>query len=214
MTERDRDREDSVASFSPDVSGSTSIMSASSTGTSIASQNNIDTLFEDQTTWEPPKPPQVLGELLDSRYMLPLLFPSDPRMLAVLPGKMTIHDDDRKSSPVHTPDSRSASRASALSRGSVHWRSRNRKLREVGVSTLKWVDGSASISRWVRPVPDDEDEDPSSQYRDPDDAEQGDNHLKLQIDIHNTPLTRQPSGRSKGRPSIGEDQTTPIERLG
>ncbi|KAJ7596949.1 DIL domain-containing protein [Mycena floridula] len=199
MNERDRDREDSIASFSPDVSAQASIIStASDTSTT---PNNIDMLFdrgEDSASWTPAQPPQVLGELLDSRYMLPLLLPTDPRMLAVFPGKLVVPDDEPRPIPSPAPsDSRSASRASARSHSSMNWRSRNRKLREVGVATLKWIDGTP-VTRWTRPLHDDDDDDgdPSSE------------DSKLEVETHIAPLTRRPV---KGRPSLGDDQTTPVD---
>lgn len=196
MTERERDREGSVSSLaneSSEAGGQPAI-----TIPADHSESSIDVLFEkqrDQDAWDPPKPPQVLGELLDSRYMLPLLFPSDPRMLAALPGKLLIPEDDKRLSPT-IPDTRSTN-----SRVSMDWRARNRKLREVGVATLKWIDGTTSVSRWSRPLPDEEE----------DEGVQGTEDLHVDTNI--TPLTRKPSGRSKGKPSIGEDQTTPIDRV-
>ncbi|KAJ7783698.1 DIL domain-containing protein [Mycena maculata] len=176
---------------------------ASSDGS--AGQLGIDMLFErtqEKSSWEPVKPPQVLGELLDSRHMLPLAFPSDPRMLSALPGKLIFPDDK----PPVTPMSRSSSRASEGNRGAMPWRSRNRTLREVGVGTLQWVDGVRSAARWGRlanPEPDDDEfpEEPN-----------GGDASELTVDTHITPLTRKPSVRSKGRPSQGAEaeEITPV----
>jgi len=173
-------------------------------------------LFErtqEKSSWEPAKPPQVLGELLDSRYMLPLLFPSDPRMLAALPGKIPLSDDDNRETRRNaqlTGESRSASRASVEGRA-MTWRSRNRKLREVGIGSLQWVDGVRSAGRWGRPVEPDEEhndeEDHPPQYTSDDLVDE-----ELAIVTHITPLTRKPSGRSKGRPSLGGGDTTPVEQ--
>lgn len=217
MVERERDREDSVASFaneSADNSAHNSILSSGSSENST-NQSNIDLLFErdqENPSWEPPNPPPVLGELLDSRYMLPLLFPSDPRMLAVLPNKLSITtEDEKRRSSVLSQGSPSGSRASSRSRGGLYWRSRNRKLREVGLGTLKWVDGVGSISRWTRPLDDDEDEEDALHPHPPEDPL--DDAGELQINTHITAFTRKPSGRqSKGRPSFGGEETTPIDR--
>jgi hypothetical protein len=208
MTDRDRDREGSVSSMANEAPEVSSILSASSSGgMSTASQANIDILFEPdrRQTWEPPKPPQVLGELLDSRYMLPLLFPSDPRMLAVLPGKLPDLADDRRPSPAVTPSTQSANKAGA---GPVVWRSRNRRLREIGVTALKSVDGNVSVTRWTRAVPDEE-EYAQVLVEGADDENLGEDS-KLQVDTRDIPFTRSPSGRTRGRPSIGDDQTTPV----
>ncbi|TFK41250.1 DIL domain-containing protein [Crucibulum laeve] len=212
--ERNNEREGSVSSsFADDLTGESN-ESAPPSITQLTDQHNIDLLFErtdDQTTWEPMKSPQALGELLDSRYMLPLLFPSDPRLLAAIPVKGPFLEDVGQSSQhgaLRTSGSRSSSRASARSRG-LPWRSRNRKVREIGVATLQWVDGVRSAARWGRPVdpdydPDDEEQPPPSYTSDDPNEED----LTMRINTHITPLTRKPSGRSRGRPSMGE--TTPI----
>ncbi|KAJ7706266.1 DIL domain-containing protein [Mycena rosella] len=210
ITQRDTDH-DSVSSYvteSPSISGpgQTTPSIASSEGS--AAQHGIDMLFEraqEKSSWEPAKPPQVLGELLDSRHMLPLTFPSDPRMLSALPGKL-IFPDDKHANAHSMPDSRSSSRASEGNRGAMPWRSRDRTLRQVGIGTLQWVDGVRSAARWGRLVNPDEEE---MRSYSPDPAEGQD----LTVDTHITPLTRKPSGR-KGRPSQGGEveETTPVER--
>ncbi|KAJ6575026.1 DIL domain-containing protein [Mycena capillaripes] len=204
--ERDTDHE-SVSSFateSQSIHGPASTPSiASSEGSN--GQHGIDMLFEktqEKSSWEPVKPPQVLGELLDSRHMLPLVFPSDPRMLSALPAKLIFPDDKPPHTPLPTPDSRSSSRASEGSRGAMPWRSRDRTLRQVGAGTLQWVDGVRSAARWGRLTnPDDDDDDAE--------LEEG----VLTVDTHITPLTRKPSGRSRGRPSQGgeAEEITPVE---
>ncbi|KAL0951306.1 hypothetical protein HGRIS_008013 [Hohenbuehelia grisea] len=203
IDERDRDR-DSVSSFPNDAgSGSNSapsIMSSSSSGS--VTQSNIDILFDrtkDKSAWDPVKPPQVLGELLDSRYMLPLLFPSDARLLGALPGREPDHDEQPQG---HSPP-RSDSRSSARSQGAMPWRARSRKLREVGLEPLQWVDGVGSTARWTRPLGhglEDSEADGQITVETEDDTQ-----------THITPLTRKPSGRSKGRPSYGGGDVTPVE---
>ncbi|KAF5375121.1 hypothetical protein D9758_000363 [Tetrapyrgos nigripes] len=209
MGERERDREGSVSSFatdSADHSGQGSSISASSSSDVIAAQEAIDLLFDrgtDKSSWEPVQPPKVLGELLDSRYMLPLVFPSNPRMLGALPGNSLRDDDDKRS---NASDSRSASRSSV---GAMPWRAKNRKLRNLGSGALKWVDGAASASRWGRPVVEEEDGDPAGENGDPA-GEDGEHPDKLQVDINFTPLTRKRSGKVKGRPSLQTGETTPV----
>ncbi|KAK0245580.1 DIL domain-containing protein [Armillaria nabsnona] len=203
--ERDREREESLSSSLNDsMDQSMQSVSFSSDSSDFPPNQNIDVLFDkdDRTaSWEPPKPPQVLGELLDSRHMLPLLFPSDPRMLAAISRPLSLPDDGKKKRPssVLTSDSRSDSYATVESR--CTWRARHRKVRQVGIGTLKWVDGVRSASRWGRLIPEDEDIDSSE--------EEGETDVKGQM--HATPLTRKPSGRTKGRVSHGGD-TTPIDR--
>ncbi|KII93884.1 hypothetical protein PLICRDRAFT_49881 [Plicaturopsis crispa FD-325 SS-3] len=217
--DRDRDREESVTSSMNDVASTSvhtpSIISTVSSDTSIA-QQHIDMLFDrdqEKSSWEPAKPPQVLGELLDSRYMLPLLLPSDPRMLAALPAK--------PKSPHGFGHTRSASRTSSRHRGPMGWRSQNKKIRDVGVETLQWVDGIRSASRWGRPVEGDDESNAdegrpmSPEYPDGDHEHEHDStedHDNDTVSIHITPLTRKPStARPKGRASINGGDTTPVE---
>ncbi|KAJ7092642.1 DIL domain-containing protein [Mycena epipterygia] len=211
--QRDTDHE-SVSSFvteSQSISGPGHQTPSIASSEGSAAQHGIDMLFEraqEKSSWEPAKPPQVLGELLDSRHMLPLSFPSDPRMLSALPGKLTFLDDRHFNAHAHflAPDSRSSSRASEGSRGPMPWRSRDRTLRQVGVGTLQWVDGVRSAARWGRLANPEEDSRPYT----PDNSDPHD----LSVDTHITPLTRKPSGRSKGRPSQGgeAEEITPVEQ--
>lgn len=206
MDDRDRDETDSLSSYINDSTSNTYRQTPSiSTHSSdhVNNQHNIDILFGNQQevlTWEPIKPPPALGELLDSRYMLPLLFPSDPRMLTALPGKIwpeTTLDEERISHQNHNATS---------------WRFRNRKVREVGVGTLQWVDGAHSAARWGRSIELGEEDDNNSQG--PPSYMSGDLIMdeasELKHITHVTPLTRKPSGRSKGRQSFGGERT-PID---
>lgn len=57
-------------------------------------QRMIDNLFDyerPKSEWMPPKPAEALGELMNSRYMIPLIFPSDPAMLCACPGLEALH---------------------------------------------------------------------------------------------------------------------------
>jgi hypothetical protein len=204
MDDRDRDEDDALSSYVNESTGNISGQAPSiSTNSSenTSAHHSIDILFgnpQDMLTWEPVKPPPALGELLDSRYMLPLLFPSDPRMLTALPDKMAHIKDviEEKQNQNIAP-----------------WKFRNRKLREVGVGTLQWVDGVRSAARWGRTLElnedgDDADQQPPSYASDDPNV---DDATEMRISTHITPLTRKPSGRSKGRQSFG-GETTPIER--
>jgi hypothetical protein len=117
-------------------------------------QRNVDLLFErdmDAASWEPAKPPEVLGEFLDSRHMLPLLLPSDPRMLSAAPKKPAFWTDAPASGA-----ERSTSRASRRSAGTMPWRTSTRRMRDFGLEMLRWVDGVGAVSRWTRPLPPDD----------------------------------------------------------
>ncbi|KAL1754670.1 DIL domain-containing protein [Schizophyllum commune] len=206
-----RDGDDSVSLQDTD-SASISSMSINNASDDIASaQQYLDMLFDrsqDKTIWEPAKPPQALGELLDSRYMLPLLLPSDPRLLAAQTNKLPFLEDKKGS----LPESRSASRASMSSRGSMSWAKRHRKVRELPVGSLQFVDGAVSASRWTRAPPpvEDVEEDEDSDNEDAQSSVSADQTLR--IDTHITPLTRKPSAR-KGRVSaVAEEPGTPTRR--
>ncbi|KAF8168194.1 DIL domain-containing protein [Crassisporium funariophilum] len=215
IVERDRDREGSISSLINDsASGSGTAPSIAPSIDAISPQQSIDALLDktlDKSMWEPVKPPQVLGELLDSRHMLPLLFPSDPRLLAALPGKKAAVGDNKRVS-VQSFNSnldrdRSSSRASVAE--PLSWRLRDRKVREVGIGILQWVDGVRSASRWGRPVAYDvEFEDDEAQVT-ASSVELDGEDPTIRVKTHATPLTRKPSGRTRGRPSMGE--TTPID---
>ncbi|KAK7059043.1 hypothetical protein VNI00_001667 [Paramarasmius palmivorus] len=213
------DREGSISPSSHqsalerEASDSSFISSASSSSELTAAQEGIDLLFAthvEKANWEPVQPPKVLGELLDSRYMLPLVFPSDPRNIGAVPWLEGVDgdvDSARKQKRL--------SKGSTMSGGSggMTWRRRDRKIREVGSSALKWVDG-LNAGKWGRPITDEEaggadgDEDgEGAGHQEEVSEEEQDETLRIRV----TPLTRK-SSRGKGRPSGGGD-TTPIERI-
>jgi len=214
ISEREREREGSVSSLTNDaasISGQTPSV-APSVSESTHAQQSIDVLFDktmDISLWEPVRPSQALGELLDSRHMLPLLFPTDPKLLAALPAKKIVFEENKRTSRQSFSSNSDKSLASSNAVNSFSWVSRNRRVREVGAHVLQWVDGIRSASRWGRPVAPDyeEDSDGSALSYAQDDVEGFEPTIK--INTHTTPLTRKPSGRAKGRPSMGE--TTPID---
>lgn len=217
MGERERDRSGSASPINDSASTSGRTPSISTASVSSTAPHSIDALLDrsqDGSEWEPVRPPEPLGELLDSRYMLPLLLPTDPRLLSASPAKspMTGHfKQERRPST-----SLGAEKKSIMSpdRGALAWRSRNRKVREVDVGILQWVDGVRSAARWRNSVEFEDDQDDSDGQDDEadqpsyasDEPHPFDEELKL--NTHITPLTRKPSGRTKGRQSMGE--TTPI----
>ncbi|KAI0788667.1 DIL domain-containing protein [Abortiporus biennis] len=215
--DREREREGTA---SPPLIGGTSSSQDSSPSSSPppevkTAQRNIDSLFDrssEKSNWEPARPPEVLGELLDSRHMLPLLLPSDPRLLGAVPSKNVDAEDEKRNSVTNGLETqRSASRASSGSRGAMAWRVQTRKLREISMTTLQWVDGALSAARWYRPMffEDEEEEKPppySSDDPNPTNANGGELDLQPGIIEHLTPLTRKRSARqSRGRPSVGDD---------
>ncbi|KAI0660350.1 DIL domain-containing protein [Cubamyces menziesii] len=217
LGEREREREESV-SASPSLHdvpiGSDQASSTSQEGS--AAQRSIDALFDrtqEKLLWEPAKAPDPLGELLDSRFMLPLLLPSDPRLLGALPTKAPSLDDEKRSGVRLSVDgsSRSASRASFGNRGAMGWRF-SKQIREIGPSALQYVDGRRAAARWTRPVEleeDDGDKPPPPYTPDDPNEEAGELRLDTQT-VHLTALTRAPSGRSRGRASVANG--TPIDQ--
>jgi hypothetical protein len=141
---------------------------SASNSAEFTAQRAIDDLFSrvfEKSEWQPVKPPTVLGELLDSRHMLPLLLPSDPMHLGALPviprerntkresdsrgflttggldvalaGMSLYHDKKSHSRSGSQLGSRSPSVASVGARGAMDWLSRTRKLRLVDKTLLK-----------------------------------------------------------------------------
>ncbi|TFK30350.1 hypothetical protein FA15DRAFT_662297 [Coprinopsis marcescibilis] len=218
ISERERERSDQ----SPPLSIPTkdddqvSIMSSvSNMSLDTTHRSNIDILMDrsqDKSVWQPLRAPQALGELLDSRHMIPLLFPDDPKLLAALPSRAFL-EEFKGSTPPSAPLSPGSGRSSMDlgNTGALLWRSRDSKIREAGLDILQLVDGARPPSQWWKNLekPSEaeyhsDDDIPATIVEDPDD-------LTLQFNPRPepTPLTRKPSGRSKGRASLGE--VTPID---
>ncbi|KAF8682365.1 positive myosin-light-chain-phosphatase [Rhizoctonia solani] len=123
-----------------------------------AAQQQIDALFDrdrSKSDWLPAAVPEPLGELLDSRHMLPLILPSDPILLAAMPMKYARGKHEATDS-----EGRPMSRASQASSGatdSMAWRTRLSAIRDVRVNLLDIVDyGWFSERRWSTKVYQDE----------------------------------------------------------
>ncbi|SRR6266702_990124 len=180
-----------------------SFVSSGSTEASAA-QHNIDLLFDqDAASWEPVRPPEVLGEFLDSRYMLPLLLPSDPVLLSATPKLPALWQNENVANGIL--DGRSVSRASKRGFGSIPWRITTKRLRETSLDILQWVDGVGSHARWTRPVHMEgrEEDEYDSEMFPPNPIGSGDEQeSEIAAEVHRTtPLTRRPSIRTKGRAS-------------
>lgn len=209
MSDRDRDRDESMSSQADEPSVDGVRYAAENSGT----QHDVNLLFgtlQETKIWEPARPPPALGELLDSRHMLPLLFPSDPRMLAAASVDRVSDNEklDKRRSTGLMPDARSPDPDTG-NRAMLQWRSRNRKVRDVGVETLQWVDGNRSLARWAESfeLPQEHQDDQHSPSYTSDDSNL--DPVQSGISQNHTPLTRKPSARSKGRQSLGET-TSPI----
>jgi hypothetical protein len=205
INERDRD---SVASANDTVSINSSSVSSASSEVSNPVQN-IDILFDRQRNkqvWEPLKPPPLLGEFFNSRYMLPLQFPSNPRMLAARPGKASIPGEEDPS--LLPSDSRSSSQMG--NNQAFPWRLNCQKLREVGLRSLQRLDGARRTAQWGRTAGYEDDGEQLEQLSEPHQVNGDDEEAELSIDTPFTPLNRKSSVKARGRyNSIGE--TTPIE---
>ncbi|KAH7340418.1 DIL domain-containing protein [Rhizoctonia solani] len=121
-------------------------------------QQQIDALFDrdrSKSDWLPAAVPEPLGELLDSRHMLPLILPTDPILLAAMPvryarGKQDTTDVEGR------PFSR-ASQASSGATDGLAWRTQLSAVRDVRVNLLDIVDyGWFSERRWSTKVYQDE----------------------------------------------------------
>lgn len=209
MGERERDRTED----SPSLNGGAYFDSAppSPSLEYSTAQRGIDALFDrsrEKSAWEPPSAPEALGELMDSRHMLPLLLPSDPRLLGAVPAKTAIPQTRlRSESLVAETNVRSSSRASHRANEALAWRLRIRKLREVEIRTLQWIDGAPSTARWYRPVEFDEEEEkivPTTLA--PGDEEHATHNENMVL--HLTPLTSSRLPRNRGRQSTG---VTPVD---
>ena len=97
--------------------------------------HKVDLLFDlerGRNTWIPQQPPEVLGELLESRYMLPLQLPSDPSLLATVANSFLKVADAPASGRV------------------LNWVSKLKQMRYIRVEMLDWLDGSAGFERRSR----------------------------------------------------------------
>ena len=169
--------------------------------------HNIDLLFDqeqDAASWEPVRPPEVLGEFLDSRYMLPLLLPSDPVMLSAAPKLPAFWRNEDAADGIL--DSQCASRASKRSAGSLPWRISAKRLRDTSLGILRWVDGAGSHARWTRSA------DVEGREYDggmsPLSSEDDESDMAVTPAVRRvTPLTRRFSLRTKGRASDPAERT-------
>ncbi|KAL4069680.1 DIL domain-containing protein [Scleroderma yunnanense] len=213
ISEREREREHDLDDSSV-ISGNPSITKASSISTTetSANQHNVDLLFDrtfDKFIWEPPRAPQVLGELLDSRHMLPLFLPSDPRRLSASPVKTHVPEYARHLAG-HRFEARGAGQMNV--HGPMEWKCRSYRVRGVSTQTLQWMDGLKPSSSRGRPL-----EVHYADYGGDESSSSPSEIESLRIDTqvprtssHSTPLTRKPSARSRGRLSLSGDQLSPL----
>ena len=177
----------------------------------VSTFQSIDVLFDrtfDKSLWEPARPPQALGELLDSRFMIPLLFPSDPRLLAALPGKRIALKDDKRLMQTSTQSDKSLNKNGTPCLN-LSWRSRNRKIRDIDAQLLRWVDGANSAAKWGRSLLQEYEEDGHNRavildLRNVHENGGSDAILHDTHEFQAAPLTRRPSGRAKARYSISD----------
>jgi hypothetical protein len=161
MDEREQEDSDNSSPYPADNASRDTLHNSSSGSNKGAkerpiAQEQIDQLFNrsyTQASWEPEKVPRALGELMDSRYMIPLYFPSDPRMLSALPGRLPEDKGGEKRNSATL-----LAEARMNSERPMDWKLRNKKLREVSIQALKKLDGAHAFARWLRPLPPDSDD--------------------------------------------------------
>lgn len=150
ITDRDESDSDVNDGSSVDQAAQAAQAVSETESNEAAAQKSIDDLFSrtsEKSEWRPPKSPDVLGELLDSRHMLPLLLPSDPVHLGALPILPKEKHLDGYTSKAE--NSRPSSINSAKGRGCMEWSSRPRKLRIVGTEILNLMgEPSYPGGRW------------------------------------------------------------------
>ncbi|EJD03989.1 uncharacterized protein FOMMEDRAFT_83167 [Fomitiporia mediterranea MF3/22] len=165
INDRDEyDEDDSFSSENAEANTSSSLDKSNSTSpteSQATSQSSVDLLFEkspsEKSEWTPQRPPEVLGELLESRYMLPLTLPSDRRMLSAVAWKRPDHEhalntnsNGIKRGSLLQDGVRSLSRTRPSRRRCLDWTTRARRMRRVGVELLDCIDGPAWSGRWAR----------------------------------------------------------------
>lgn len=223
ISDRDREREETSSTLvgeSSSISDQASIMST--TSLDPTQRNGIDLLLDrdqDRTWWQPMRAPQALGELLDSRHMLPLLFPDDPKLLAAHPSRAFLEDVTRgatsPSSALSPPGSAKSSIDLGRPGGPLLWRSRDHQIRDVDPHVLQILDGPHTASQWWKnyDLPFDlEDHHDHETVASPERVEHPEDDIPHPDDDEYlpTPLTvRKPSIRTKGRPNVGD--VTPVE---
>lgn len=212
--ERSWDGDDSGSSFNePREPSDTS--SASITSVEIsAAQKGIDLLFDrarEKSEWMPSQPPEVLGELLDSRYMLPFVLPSDPRLLAAFPGPLPDREKEKRYSAQLDADGRSASRASIGARGTMAWKLRSKKVREVRLELLRWVDGLHAAERYSRQATVREATEDDGDVAAEGEGDDVENDLKHEGSPPLTRLARKASTKSRGQRASHDDLSDEAE---
>lgn len=164
LHQRRREREEDIPSSSSDEAINDDASGSSATSRDMdEAQRFLDNLFDPdhpKSEWTCPKIPEPLGELMNSRYMLPLILPSDPARLCAAAGIEALHPpgiytagmdsatllpstSDHKSKPssasismlrVDSGQSRSESRASHSSHASVS------SIMSVSRGPMRWRD--------------------------------------------------------------------------
>jgi hypothetical protein len=113
-------------------------------------QRSLDRLFDtdyDMSEWLPPKPPQVLGELLESRHMIPLILPSDPKFLCAVSRDLELETvTSRFPGVVHQGPITGNPTSKPLARY-MRYRLRPCTLRSLTSKILTLVDGSQWVHR-------------------------------------------------------------------
>jgi hypothetical protein len=202
-------------SIPDDARSETQSMASWSASRRTETQQAVDGLFDRnrlKNEWTAPSPPEVLGELLDSTYMLPISLPSDPELLATWPGPSVeyIIEQEGKLRKRQSEDLspgegiRSASRASVGNRGEMQWRLRSQTMRAILPELVDWVDGGIR----VRP-PEMDDMDDGVDERNADREEQDGLEAIPPSDAFTSPALLQRRQTRASRASTGADTVVP-----
>ncbi|WVQ83667.1 hypothetical protein IAT38_005810 [Cryptococcus sp. DSM 104549] len=140
---QDAERRRSSSEWSEGTHGSTA---SGATGMSEDDSTPVDALFDGTTAladFTPQSAPECLGELQDSRYMLPFALPTDPSYLIATPPTDAAYANlHLPSSPfiTDTPTKRPLSRSSFSSSRPMGWAlPKKHKLRELPPGFFKWL---------------------------------------------------------------------------
>lgn len=198
--ERLRDDSEDEGHVTPDNASQAPSIAKSAFETAAA-QAGIDLLFNREvgkTRWEPARPPPVLGELMDSRFMLPLLLPSDPRMLAALPGRIRATRTFERSPLLSPSTSDAGSTHDGVEDDAVlNYVLKSRKLRDIGKETLRWVVSTRSFT-WAQPIYIEEDPTIEGAEEEEDDDHQPEDTYTIDLPSQNSTNTRRrPSRRGR-----------------
>jgi hypothetical protein len=83
--------------------------------------------------------------------MLPLLLPTDPRLLAAMPGNPSRQHTTNEQKTLNALATRPRANSSQHSYSGVfEWHSQYKQVRKVKLDILNWIDGTNDATRWTQ----------------------------------------------------------------